>query len=314
MLHPEILKTLLPITAEEQAILDGRKTIDRSLYMEGSGNVISAEKMMERGKLIAIRPHTRFLPFPAHTHDYVEVVYMCQGSTTHLIGGSEIRLREGELLFISPGAVQEIRAAGKKDLAVNFFILPPFFDEALAMLGEEETPLRRFLLDSLSNRGGGYLHFKTADVLPVQNLVENLLFTIIEDPLNKRRIQQTTMGLLLLQLLNCTDLLAYGRAEEALLPRVLKYVEEQYRDGSLSELAALMHYDLHWLSREIKKRTGRTYTQLMQEKRLSQAAFLLKTTQMTVAEISAAVGYENISHFHRLFRATYDTSPKRFRK
>ena len=314
MIHSIIIEKLLPVTAEEQGILDGRETIDRSLYMEGGGDVVNAGKMIEKGKLIAIRPHTRFLPFPAHRHDFVEVVYMCQGTTVHWIDGQELLLSQGELLFIGPDAVQEIAAAGKEDLAVNFVVLPPFFNEALAMLGEEETPLRRFLLDSLGKRRGGYLHFKTADVLPVQNLVENLLLTIIEDPLNKRRIQQTTMGLLLLQLLNCTDRLSYKRKEEALLPRVLRYIEEQYRDGSLSELAVLLHYDLHWLSREIKKQAGRTYTQLVQEKRLSQAAFLLKTSRMTVAEISQAVGYENVSHFHRLFRATYDSSPKDFRK
>ena len=59
-----ILQQLSKITPEEQAILDGRKSIDREIYMDGSTDVISGEKLLEKGKLIAIRPHTRFIAFP----------------------------------------------------------------------------------------------------------------------------------------------------------------------------------------------------------------------------------------------------------
>ena len=78
-MNDEILTHLQGITAEEQAILDGRKTIDRNIYMQGQENIINAKKLLAAGKLITIRPHTRFIHFPEHTHDYVEVVYMCAG-------------------------------------------------------------------------------------------------------------------------------------------------------------------------------------------------------------------------------------------
>lgn len=83
--------------------------------------------------------------------------------------------------------------------------------------------------------------------------------------------------------------------------------------GSLSELAQMLHYDLSWLSREIKRKTGKTFTRLVQEKRLAQAAFLLKNTAWNVAEISVAVGYENVSYFHRIFFDAYGKSPKHYR-
>ena len=59
--------------------------------------------------------------------------------------------------------------------------------------------------------------------------------------------------------------------------------------------------------------TGKTYTQIVQEKRLAQAAFLLKNTKRNVTDISVAVGYENISYFHRIFAAAYGKSPKHYR-
>ena len=99
-----ILDRLRYVTAEEQAILDGRTTIDRELYMQGQGSTINAKKLLSSGKLITIRPHTRFIHFPSHTHDYVEVVYMCAGQTTHFVNGIPIDLKQGELLFICQAA------------------------------------------------------------------------------------------------------------------------------------------------------------------------------------------------------------------
>ena len=313
MIHEDILSRLRPITEEETAILSGSGAIDRELYMEHGGNVINARRLLDSGKLITIRPHTRFVHFPEHRHDYVEVVYMAQGRTTHVANGTRIELREGELLFFGQGARQEILPAGENDLAVNFIILPQFFDKALEMLGEEETPLRRFLVESLREDNSSYLYFKVSDVLPIQNLVENLLWTLIRDIPNRRSLNQTTMGLLFMQLVNHADRLVYDREEDAALLQVFRYIEENYRDGSLTELAALLHYDLYWLSRRIKTQTGKSYTELIQEKRLSQAAYLLRNTKLHVDDIAAAVGYSNVSYFHRLFQTRYAMSPKKFR-
>ena len=121
------------------------------------------------------------------------------------------------------------------------------------------------------------------------------------------------MALLFLQLMGHTDTLVTEGQDDAAIFKVLRYVESNYTDGSLAELAELLHYDLSWLSREIKRKTGKTYTQLVQEKRLAQAAFLLKNTDRNVSDISVAVGYENISYFHKIFAAEYGKSPKYYR-
>jgi AraC-like DNA-binding protein len=68
-----------------------------------------------------------------------------------------------------------------------------------------------------------------------------------------------------------------------------------------------------WLSREIKRRTGKTYTELLQERRLRQAAWLLEHTTQRVSDIALSVGYENVSYFHRIFREHYGLSPKKYR-
>lgn len=311
----KILHRLSAVSPEEQAILDGRTTIDRGLYMQGQGNTINSRKLLDSGKLITVRPHTRFIHFPEHTHDYVEAVYMCSGETTHIVNGRTILLRTGELLFLSQSATHEVCRAGKEDVAVNFIVLPQFFDTALDAIGEEETPIRRFLVACLCGRSSdaGYLHFQVAEVKPVQNLVENLLWILLCDTPNKRKMSQMTMALLFLLLVGNTDTLAEEDQNDAAVFQVLRYVESNYREGSLSEAAERMHFDPCWLSRETRRKTGKTFTQLMQEKRLAQAAFLLRNTHRKVDDISAAVGYENVSYFHRLFSSAYGCSPKQFR-
>lgn len=314
MIDERILQKLGIVTDEEQRLLDGCDSIDRSIYMDGSMDVVTGQKLLEHGKLIAVRPHTRFVHFPEHTHDYVEIVYMCRGSTRHIINDTPITLEEGDLLLLGQNTRQEILPAGEKDIAVNFIVQPEFFSGTLSFLGSEDTPLREFVVRCLcGDNPSGYLHFHVADVKPVQNLIENLLWTLITDTPNRRSINQYTMGLLFVQLLNHADKLTVGSKEQDAIVWVLRYIEEHYVDGSLSDIASQLHYDFAWLSREIKRRTGKTYTELVQEKRLSQAAWMLRNTRHKVSDIGLSVGYENLSYFHRLFAAHFSVSPKAYR-
>ena len=314
MIRKEILGRLIPITEEERRLLSG-EDVDKSIYTNHGGSVIRQEKLLTEGRLITVRTHTRFAHFPEHTHDFIEAVYMCAGKTTHIINGKKIILREGELLFLGQNARQEILPANEGDIAVNFIIQPQFFDKTLEMLGAEETPIKNFLISSLfGEENRGYLHFKVAEILPVQNLVENLIWTLTSNTSNRRNINQTTMGLLFMQLLNHTDTLSYESREDKAIIDILRYIEENYKNGSLTDAARVLHYDFYWLSHEIREQTGKTYTDHLQEKRLSQATFLLRNTDLSVEDVAAAVGYENKSYFHRIFSAKYGTSPRKYRK
>jgi len=300
-MNQEILDRLGVITDEEREIINGRTEIDRNRYTEGRDLVIDSKKMLEHGKMISIRPHTRFVHFPKHKHNYIEVIYMCIGETVHYIDGEKVVLKTGELLFLNQHTTQEILPAGEKDIGINFIILPEFFDTDFEMMGEEENLLRDFLVGCLcfDPRYASYLHFQVADVLPVQNLVENMVWTLLSDQPNKRSINQVTMGLLFLQLMHYTDKISHTLEsfEQKLIFQVLTYIDENYKDGELA----------------IKRLTGRTYKELLQVKRLNQASVLLLNTRLSVTDISIAVGYDNTSYFHRIFRNYYGMSPKEYR-
>jgi len=310
-----LLNLLKSITSEEKAILEGRTSIDRNIYMQGVGNTVNSRKLLSSGKLITIRPHTRFIHFPEHTHDYIEMIYMCSGQTTHIVNGATIRLEQGDLLLLNQSATHEVCRAEEGDVAVNFIILPEFFSTPLAMLDEEETPLRKFLVDCLRGQHSdrSYLYFDVSDIPSIQNSLENLIWILLQESNARRKMSQMTMALILMELLGHTEKLTYEAGESAVVWKVLRYIEQNYAGGSFAELTDQLHYDPSWLSREIKRSTGKTYTQLVQEKRLAQAAFLLKNTEKNVSDIAAVVGYENVSFFHRIFLKNYGVSPKQYR-
>jgi AraC-like DNA-binding protein/quercetin dioxygenase-like cupin family protein len=316
-MHPELLRELSVITQEEQRLLDGRREIDRQLYTEQKSMVIDSRKLLQKGKLIEVRPHTRFVHFPPHTHNYVEVIYMCQGTTTHLVNGNRVVLEQGDLLFLNQNAIQEIEPAGENDIAVNFIVLPEFFTTAFSMVGTEDNRLKDFLVGALCGRDEetSYLYFHVADVLPVQNLIENMVWTIFYNTSNKRSCNQITMGLLFLQLLNHMDKMEAGSRsyETQTLANVLTYIEDHYKEGKLSELAEEMKVNVYWLSREIKKLSGKTFTDLLQERKMKQALYLLTNSVLPVSDIIEAIGYDNTSYFYHSFKARYGVSPREYR-
>ena len=279
--------------------------------------IVDSSKLLKKGKLIQVRPHTRFVHFPPHTHNYIEVIYMCQGSTTHIVNGNKVILEQGDLLFLNQNAVQEILPAGKNDIAVNFIVLPAFFNTAFSMMGAEDNQLKEFLVGALCDRDEetSYLYFHIADVLPVQNLIENMVWTIFYNSSNKRSCNQITMGLLFLQLLNYMDKMEAGgrKYDTEIMAAVLSYIEDHYKEGKLSELAEEMKVNIYWLSREIKKKSGKTYKELLQERKMKQAVYLLTSSALPVTDIIESVGYDNTSYFYRKFKEKYGMSPKEFR-
>lgn len=310
------MRRLRVITPEEQRILDGG-SVDKAAYTARAVFTVDSEKLLERGRLISVRAHTRFAPFPRHAHSYIEIMYMCSGKTVHRINGGEpITVHAGELLFLGRGASHEIERAEYEDIAVNFIVLPQFFDTALERIGADNA-LGRFIANSISRAGGSdFLLFRVADVLPVQNLVENLVWTLVNDTKNRRRITQNTMALLFLELLNCTDKLAASENEgdhSALVMTALREIEENYRTASLTDIAEKYGVTISYLSAAVHSTTGFTFKSLLRRKRMEKAAALLSGTKLSVSDIIMVVGYENTSYFYRAFSEMYGVTPREYR-
>lgn len=318
-MQKELLAHLQKITAEEQEILNGMRNARKDLYTSRKDFVVDSQKLLEKGRLIEIRPHTRFTHFPKHRHNYVEMVYMCSGTTTHIINDTDrIVLKEGDLLFLNQSVTQEILPAREQDIAVNFIILPEFFDRSISMI-ERENVLHGFLISSLSqnNSMSNYLHFQAKDILPVQNLIENMIWTLIKQKKGTNTINQTTMGLLFMNLSLFADAPNKNdskKQEENLVFSVLEYIEMHYKNGTLADISNDLKQPTYYISRLLKKHTGSNFKELLQERKLQQATYLLSQTPLSIEAIMEAIGYDNSSYFYRRFREKYGCSPKEYRE
>ena len=147
-MQQKLLDHLKKITEEEQKILDGSAEVDKELYTSGRDFIVDSRKMLDEGKLITVRTHTRFVHFPAHRHNFIEVLYVCEGSVTNIIDGKKVVVGKGELLFLNQYTRHELLPAGENDIAINFMILPEFFDVAYSMTGRNNV-LADFLVNIL---------------------------------------------------------------------------------------------------------------------------------------------------------------------
>ena len=67
------------------------------------------------------------------------------------------------------------------------------------------------------------------------------------------------------------------------------------------------------LTRLFLQYTGQTLNEYLLVARMNYAAMLLRTTQQDLLQISAAVGYDSLSYFIRIFKEHFKTTPKQYR-
>lgn len=310
----DLLNDLKRFSEEEQELLHGSK-LRKERYTYGQEFQVDKKKLLKQGQLIDIRTHTRFAAFPKHSHNYVEMLYMYSGSTTHMINDkTELKLETGDLLLIGKGCRHEILPAGIDDIGINFIVLPEFFYTAFNMM-EGKSILSDFIIDNLTGKSEKmpYLCFHVADVLPIQNLLENLVWSI-HNKTSSRQINEITMGLLFLQLLKYTGRAEGGETRHPFALNLLTYLEDNYDHATLSEFAAQEHRPLYQISRAVKAELGVSFQTLLQKKRFQVALSYLSGTRLPVSDIISAVGYENTSYFYRKFHEKYHMSPSEYRK
>lgn len=91
---------------------------------------------------------------------------------------------------------------------------------------------------------------------------------------------------------------------------VHRVVEENYAFPiSLEELAYLSGRSLSSFKRDFQSIYGETPAKWIREKRLSKAHQMLQSSQMSVADVAYSLGFENPTHFSRIFKQHYGIAP-----
>lgn len=332
-MHQSLLKQLQIITPEEQAYLDGAGAVQKDIYTSaGTSGLpqkhtdrtrqfeIDAQLFLQKRKLVTVRRHSRFLEFPVHKHNYIEIVYVCAGTLTHQIEGQELVMQQGDLLLLNQHARHSVKRAEYGDIGINFIALPEFFDIPFHMM-KKQNVIAEFLVGTLrqNNPLPQYLLFQLKSDQRIENLMENMISSLLGEGEREEEedvINQYSMGLVFLYLLAHMDKLKQNSSQsyqDVVIQSTLKYIDSQYKTANLGRVAEDFHQSLPVLSKLIKKNTGFTFQELLMRKRFQKAVEFLVETKLPVDEIAATVGYENLSYFYRQFKARYGMTPSRYR-
>lgn len=94
---------------------------------------------------------------------------------------------------------------------------------------------------------------------------------------------------------------------------ILRYLEENYeKDLSLKKIAEQFHLNASYISQLIRSETGLTYTQYLTELRINKAKELLRTSSLSLAEISEAVGFNDYFYFIKKFKKEVGVTPGKY--
>ena len=95
---------------------------------------------------------------------------------------------------------------------------------------------------------------------------------------------------------------------------ICSYIQTHYQSVTTHELMERFHFQRDYFNRLIRKKTGMTYSEYLQNIRLEQAKCLLIETELTISEISEQVGYHNKGYFYQLFVNKYNMTPGKYKK
>ncbi len=103
------------------------------------------------------------------------------------------------------------------------------------------------------------------------------------------------------------------KCEDDRLVSMLNFIQTNYQTVTLEDMANQFHLSEPYISKYIKDKSGRTFGEHVAGIRMKRAKSLLKNGNMTVENISYAVGYQNVEHFNRVFKKSFEMTPVQYR-
>ena len=311
-----LLEKISMVSDEENAILSGLD-IDRTLYTGARDFVVNADKLLKGGRSISVRTHTRFTEFPEHKHNYLEMMIVLSGSITHVIAGERVTLTKGDILILNKHVSHSIKRAGALDIGVNIIISDSFVESLSEDLAD--TVFSEMAEQNSKLGGSGiYLCFGSDGNTQIENIIENLLFELIEYSADDRILRYTTALLFdylsrkskkLLKLASrIPDKNGLRRRE------ILSYIQSNYKAATLTELSKRMYLTAPYLSKMINDVFGKGFKELLFEERMRRAVDLITKSNIPIGNIIESVGYENESYFHKEFKKHTGMTPLKMRK
>lgn len=247
-----------------------------------------------------------------HRHNYYEALYFNESGGWHEIDFNSLPVTGKSMHFISPEQVHLLR----RNQEVTGYVLSftrDFFFENEAGSG---------LLDHLPF----FDHPSSQPVVSQEELsgsgeIPSLLSKIQSEYSSEREDKYDMIRLYLSALLITAKRLYIPRIHGKNLPtrseltfRFKKLVEENFRQNkSVASYAEQLNITAGHLNDTVQKDTGKTASEIIQQRIILEAKRLLFHSSKSVKEIAFELQYEDPSHFTRFFKTHADLTPEQFR-
>lgn len=311
MLNEKVHNDLVAYTDKELELLAEKGNVNHTFKKH-------IERKFFKDRYIFIEKQARFTKVPLHSHSYIELVYVYQGEMNQTVNGKNLTQKQGEILLLNQNAKHELDAASENDIVINLIIKPEFLARLVALF-DNENIITEFVLSSINEnrKHGEHIHFKVGNNAAVQRIIGTIIEEIYSENLLKEIRVHFLVGLLITELLSnieSSDYFCSANYNKSVALMVLKYIEANYQTASLKDISNQLNSPNYRISKLLKEFTGKTFSELLLEKRVEKVVYLLKNTDYPIVEVINMVGYENASHFYKIFKDKYNMSLKSYRE
>lgn len=252
-----------------------------------------------------------------HYHDQFEIYYLINGERNYFINQRSYHVKKGDLVLINKNILHKTTTIDKMNSAHERILLQ-FKESIFKNMQAEMESLNLFKIFSEKEN--------VLSLNPDQQLwLEEHLFKLTaENAKDNKEEKLYYLKLLIAELLifikriankSAAQNLKYPDEKHKNISQVAAYINDNYQQKlSLKILADHFNYSSAYLSRAFKEVTGFNFVEYKNNVRIKEASKLLQQTKLSVTEISAEVGFNNITHFGRIFKEFTDLSPLEYRK
>lgn len=257
---------------------------------------------------------------PYHVYQYIVLTYCYSGEIHMEIDGSPLTLHEGDLIIFDRHVPHKVYETGPKDLGINMILSDHYFSRRYINRVRGDKFYAKFMAELMDPTTDKHDHFF---VISLENdalskeCVDNILCETIEKQTGSSDIIDSFLMILLTHLSRFseykTNMKLIAHRQQDLIDQVLEDIHTDYVNGNLNDTCARLGYDPSCISKLIKQFTGKTFKELVNEKRMQAALSLVQNPDVPIYEIADAVGISNLTTFYKRFQAYTGMTPKQYR-
>ena len=251
---------------------------------------------------------------PFHRQDFFFVNYAYRQNYDALSArfDNQITIRENECYISQPYGGYALRGQSDTDIVIIGVLIrkEAFFREYLHVLSSDAALFRFFLEPQKDRFSDEFIHLSFDAHHPVRRLLELM---VIEYANRTDDTQTILKPMLLTLLLHITRRYRMGNAvmtEKTLPEEIVQYITDHMEKVSLADIGKAFSYHPTYISSLLHKETGKTFSQILLEKRMERAVILLRNTTLSIEEIAALIGYSDHSNFYKAFKDFYGMTPR----